>query len=156
VNGTDYSVTYSNNVEPGNAAAVASGIGNYTGTLARTFTIAEESREPENATNEGSDGVKKDNREDAAEKNDSTVSIPESAADSAEDPVEKAETEIRMEEGSPIQDGSAAHPKDTEENDMDSSLKGLAVALVLLTAAVIAYYFILLMKRRKGDKENNG
>ena len=37
--GTDYTVTYKNNVHPGKAAAVIKGIGRYTGQLKKTFTI---------------------------------------------------------------------------------------------------------------------
>ncbi|MCD8012341.1 MAG: fibronectin type III domain-containing protein [Lachnospiraceae bacterium] len=39
VNGTDYTVAYSNNVNAGTATATATGIGNYTGTAALDFTI---------------------------------------------------------------------------------------------------------------------
>lgn len=37
--GTDYTVTYSNNVEPGTATATVKGIGNYSGTVELPFTI---------------------------------------------------------------------------------------------------------------------
>lgn len=37
--GTDYKVTYSNNKEPGTATAKVTGIGTYTGSLSKTFTI---------------------------------------------------------------------------------------------------------------------
>ncbi|MBQ3302305.1 MAG: cell wall-binding repeat-containing protein [Eggerthellaceae bacterium] len=39
VNGTDYSVSYSNNVKPGTATVKVTGIGKYAGTLTSTFTI---------------------------------------------------------------------------------------------------------------------
>lgn len=39
VNGTDYSVAYSNNVDPGTAAITVTGIGNNKGTIKKTFTI---------------------------------------------------------------------------------------------------------------------
>ena len=154
VNGTDYSVTYSNNVEPGNAAAVASGIGNYTGTLARTFTIKEEAEEPELLTaNEGRVDLKKDNKEDSFGKNDSVGSVPESAAGSEENPVQADETEIRTTEGSPERNGNAVLTAGTEENSENSSLKGAAAALVLTAAAAAAYCMIVLMKRRKDQEE---
>ena len=41
VEGTDFSVEYHNNVAPGTATAVISGIGIYSGTLSRTFRIVE-------------------------------------------------------------------------------------------------------------------
>lgn len=37
--GTDYTVTYENNVEPGTATAIITGCGGYKGTVTRTFTI---------------------------------------------------------------------------------------------------------------------
>ncbi|RRF92970.1 MAG: hypothetical protein DUD31_06975 [Coriobacteriaceae bacterium] len=37
--GTDYTVSYSNNVEPGTATVTLTGIGNYTGSVSTTFTI---------------------------------------------------------------------------------------------------------------------
>ena len=39
VNGTDYTLSYSDNVNPGTASVTAFGIGNYTGSLAATFEI---------------------------------------------------------------------------------------------------------------------
>ena len=39
VEGTDYEVEYSNNVEPGVATVTVKGIGNYKGTVNKTFTI---------------------------------------------------------------------------------------------------------------------
>ena len=41
VEGTDFSVEYQNNVAPGTATAVISGIGIYSGTISRTFRIVE-------------------------------------------------------------------------------------------------------------------
>lgn len=38
-NGTDYKVTYSNNVNPGTAKVTVTGIGNYTGSITKTFKI---------------------------------------------------------------------------------------------------------------------
>ena len=40
VRGRDYTVSYKNNVEPGTATITITGIGNYTGTMTRTFKIA--------------------------------------------------------------------------------------------------------------------
>ena len=37
--GKDYTITYSNNIHPGKAKTVITGIGNYTGTIETTFTI---------------------------------------------------------------------------------------------------------------------
>ena len=39
VEGTDYTVEYTNNVEPGTATVTVNGIGNYKGTVNKTFTI---------------------------------------------------------------------------------------------------------------------
>ena len=39
VEGRDYEVEYSNNVEPGTATVTVKGIGNYTGSVDKTFTI---------------------------------------------------------------------------------------------------------------------
>ena len=38
--GKDYTLSYSNNIQPGTATAKATGIGNYKGELSKTFTIA--------------------------------------------------------------------------------------------------------------------
>ena len=38
-NGTDYTLSYSNNLNAGTATVIATGKGNYTGTVSRTFTI---------------------------------------------------------------------------------------------------------------------
>ena len=39
VNGTDYTVTYANNVKVGTATVTVKGKGNYTGTITLTFMI---------------------------------------------------------------------------------------------------------------------
>ena len=39
VNGTDYTVTYANNVKVGTATVTVKGKGNYTGTITLTFKI---------------------------------------------------------------------------------------------------------------------
>ena len=41
VEGTDYTLTYSNNVEEGTATVTITGIGNYTGVITRDFTISD-------------------------------------------------------------------------------------------------------------------
>ena len=47
VSGTDYTVSYSNNVEPGTAKVTVKGKGNYTGSKSITFTITKSSEGPE-------------------------------------------------------------------------------------------------------------
>lgn len=44
--GKDYTLSYSNNVQPGTATVTVTGIGNYTGTLYRTFIIEGKPSEP--------------------------------------------------------------------------------------------------------------
>ena len=46
VEGRDYTVRYEDNVEPGTATAVVTGIGNYAGSYTLHFTILEEEPEP--------------------------------------------------------------------------------------------------------------
>ena len=44
--GKDYTLSYSNNVQPGTATVTVTGIGNYTGTLYRSFSIEGKPSEP--------------------------------------------------------------------------------------------------------------
>ena len=44
--GTDYTVSYSNNIEPGNALVIINGLGSYTGSKTLTFTIKKEEVKP--------------------------------------------------------------------------------------------------------------
>lgn len=44
--GKDYTLSYSNNVQPGTGTVTVTGIGNYTGTLYRSFSIEEKTPEP--------------------------------------------------------------------------------------------------------------
>ena len=48
-NGVDYTVTYSNNVNPGTATVTVTGAGKYGGSVSKTFTIAETRAKPINA-----------------------------------------------------------------------------------------------------------
>ena len=48
-NGTDYTVTYSNNIDAGTATVSVTGKGNYTGTVKKTFTIKAPEPVPEPA-----------------------------------------------------------------------------------------------------------
>ena len=50
VNGKDYSVTYSNNINAGTATVTITGIGNYTGTASKTFAISAKSISGTNVT----------------------------------------------------------------------------------------------------------
>ena len=274
--GKDFTVTYSDNTEAGEAAVTASGTGNYKGTLTRSFTIEEAVKEPEapdpkpddtnpetgetkpgtDSTDPGTDstgsgpessrpgsegekpetggagsktedtkqgtggGSKKDtsgsqtgssasngtssgtvkakaasestgtkgiagtsdttvsvtpgtsnaataadsrssaDQNTAVSKDDSTASVTEGTADSAAgtsadstaEPAGKDEAEARNTEEAPQGKSSAALTTGAEKNNLDRSLKGTALTLILLTAAVAAYYLILLIKRRK-DKE---
>ena len=44
--GTDYTVTYANNVNEGTATATITGIGNYSGTATTKFQISKDAEEP--------------------------------------------------------------------------------------------------------------
>ena len=48
--GTDYTVGYSNNIEVGTATVKITGMGNYTGSVSKTFKITKLSEEPDNKT----------------------------------------------------------------------------------------------------------
>lgn len=50
INGTDYVVTYSNNVQPGIATVTVTGKGNYTGSKSISFKILEKKKDLSNAT----------------------------------------------------------------------------------------------------------
>ena len=50
VSGTDYTVTYSNNVKVGTATVTVTGIGNYTGTVTKTFVIKEDKKPTQQVT----------------------------------------------------------------------------------------------------------
>lgn len=56
--GSDYTVTYINNVLPGTATVIITGMGDYTGTVVKTFSIQLESPEPKASNVESSGKIK--------------------------------------------------------------------------------------------------
>lgn len=53
VQGTDYTLKYENNVEPGTATVIVEGIGNYTGEVRKSFQIVKEKQEEEGGETPG-------------------------------------------------------------------------------------------------------
>ena len=52
VENTDYTLSYSNNINPGTASVKVTGKGNYTGTVTKNFTIKQKQETTNNGTNE--------------------------------------------------------------------------------------------------------
>ena len=74
--GRDYTVSYINNIEEGTAIVMVSGIGNYSGTTERVFTIL-----PDDGTHRSDD----DNHDDSSDGGQDDSSTPDSQTDSGSD-----------------------------------------------------------------------
>ena len=104
VEGTDYKVTYTGNIEPGTAKVTVEGIGRYSGTLTKEFTIkADDSSKPDDTSSKP---------DDSSSKPDDTSSKPDDTSSKPDDPSSKP-------------DDTSSKPDDSSEGDTPDQPKDM-------------------------------